>query len=440
MLCASCMLPVEQGGCHMPNFSKAFIDTLEPKSADYFEWDTSKPGFGVRVWPSGKKTYLLQYRADGKTRRFSCGVHGAVTLEEARKKATVQQGKIATGADPSAERKARREAKTVAELCEEYLGAADKGLIIGKGGRPKKASTIAEDRSRIRSHVLPLLGARRVIDLKRADVNRFMNAIASGKTARTGQSSKLRGTVQISGGAGIASRVIGMLGGILSYAVDQDIIESNPVYRIKKPADGKRERRLDDTEFARLGAALLVGREECWTPQGLNAIWLLALTGFRKEEIMKLQWSEVDIGTRCFRLGDSKTGQSVRPLSRAAMEVIDGIERQPGNPFVLVGVKGAQSYRGLEKALAKALAHAEIEDVSAHTFRHSFASNASELGFVDATIGAMIGHKSGTVTSRYVHVLDSVLIAAADKTAAHIERLMTGKTGEIVQLPRAKSV
>lgn len=134
---------------------------------------------------------------------------------------------------------------TVRELCERYLGDAEKGLILGKGRRPKKQSTLAIDRGRIERHLLPLLGNRRVKDISLSDVNGFVRDIASGKTQadiKTGH----RGRAIVRGGIGTAARTVGLLGGILTYAVDHGVIERNP-------ANGGRARRFD----------LLASR--CWT-------------------------------------------------------------------------------------------------------------------------------------------------------------------------------
>jgi hypothetical protein len=130
-------------------------------------------------------------------------------------------GQVAKGGDPAEERATRRASLTVRELCERYLAAAEKGVILGKGGEPKKASTLVTDRSRITRHILPLLGGRRVADLTLADVNWFMRDVTGGRTALVEKTDRLRGKSIVEGGKGAAARTVGLLGGILSFAVSE---------------------------------------------------------------------------------------------------------------------------------------------------------------------------------------------------------------------------
>jgi hypothetical protein len=158
------------------------------------------------------------------------GRHGTITAEQARKLAIATLGKTLKGDDPAAERVTRRNALTVKELSERYLAAADKGLILGKGNRPKKASSLYVDRGRILRHILPLLGGKRVPDLKAADINRFMADVASGKTSMVQKTRNKRGKSIVKGGLGTAAWTVGLLGGMLTYAVEQGNLEKNPVH------------------------------------------------------------------------------------------------------------------------------------------------------------------------------------------------------------------
>ena len=166
----------------MPKLSKRVVDQAEPGEADYFIWDDELPGFGLRVFCSGKRSYLVQYRADGRTRRFTIGPHGVWTAETARKEARILLGRIAQGDNPAEERQLDHKAITVKELCALYVADLEAGLILGKGGRPKKATTIGTDTGRIRRHIIPLIGTRRVKGLVKADINRFLKDIMGGKT------------------------------------------------------------------------------------------------------------------------------------------------------------------------------------------------------------------------------------------------------------------
>ncbi len=146
----------------MAKLTKRTVDTVEIQAKDYVIWDEDLPGFGLRVFASGKRSYVVQYRAAGRSRRFTIGLHGVWTPETARREAKALLGQVAHGGNPTEERQLDHQAMTVKELCNRYLADLDKGLILGKGDRPKKASTIITDVGRIKRHIIPLLGSRRV--------------------------------------------------------------------------------------------------------------------------------------------------------------------------------------------------------------------------------------------------------------------------------------
>ena len=143
-------------------------------------------------------------------------------------------GRIAQGDDPAEERLVDRKALTVKELCDLYLADLQSGLILGKGGRPKKPGTIISDLGRIHRHIVPLLGSRRVRDLTKADITKAMKDIMAGKTRTTVKTKNLRGKAIVRGGVGKATRTIGLLGGILTYAVEAGIIETNPAHGVRR--------------------------------------------------------------------------------------------------------------------------------------------------------------------------------------------------------------
>lgn len=405
----------------MPKLTKRIVESAEPRAKQYTLWCSELPGFGVYVLPTGRLTYFVDYRtADGRRRRMTLGRHGQVTAEEARKLAIARLGEVVRGDDPQLERTTRRKSLTVAGLCERYLEAAEKGLILGKRGSGKKASTIATDRGRIAQHIVPLLGTKLVIELTRADVSRFIRDVQAGKTAKREASGKVRGVTLVTGGAGTAARTAGLLGSILTFAVNEGIIEANPATGVRKPAYNKRDRRLTAGEYARLGKALAEAEEEGERQQAIDAARLLILTGCRLGEILKLRWVEVDFASQCLRLADSKEGRSVRPLGREAVRLLEEVRERVDGYFVLPAVRGEGHYAGFAVAWRRLMKRAELDGVTAHTLRHSFASVAGDLGMAESTIAALLGHAMGSVTSRYVHHLDSVLLRAADRLSAEI--------------------
>jgi hypothetical protein len=143
----------------MTKLTKRTVDATEIKSSDYVMWDEELPGFGLRVFRSGKRSYVVQYRAAGRSRRITIGLHGVWTPEEARREAKVLLGQVARGGNPAEERKLDREAITVKELCARYLDDLGNGVVLGKRGRPKKATTISTDASSVTSFPCSAAGA-----------------------------------------------------------------------------------------------------------------------------------------------------------------------------------------------------------------------------------------------------------------------------------------
>jgi integrase len=275
---------------------------------DVFIWDSELRGFGLRVKPSGTRSFLIQYRTrQGATRRHAFARHPRLTAAEARTEARALLGRVERGVDPSALKRDARAALSVSELCTEYLAKAENGEIITRRRRPKKVSTLATDRGRIERHIKPLLGHRAVKELTAADIRDFLRAVTAGKTAADVRT-RSRGRAIVTGGKGTAARTVGLLGGILSYAVEQAYIGSNPVTGVRRPADERRIVNVDRGQFRALGRALedAEGNGVAW--QAIAAIRLLALTGCRRGEIEQLRWQEVDAPGSCLRLGDTKRG------------------------------------------------------------------------------------------------------------------------------------
>jgi hypothetical protein len=235
--------------------TKRSVDALTT-DRDAIHFDADLRGFAIRTKPTGTKTYMVQYQnGDGKSRRITIGPHGPLTPADARQRASVLLGRVHSGQDPAEQQAEERRSVTVRALCVSYLEAAEKGLIIGKRRLPKKVTTLTVDRGRIQRHILPLLGTRRVRDLTSPDISHFLRDVASGKTAtdiKTGS----RGRAIVTGGRGTASRTVGLLGGILSYAVSEGIIATNPVRGVARPADNRRSVRLSPEQYAALGCAL----------------------------------------------------------------------------------------------------------------------------------------------------------------------------------------
>jgi integrase len=371
---------------------------------------------------------------EGRQRRLTIGRHGAPwTPDTARTEALRLLGDVVTGADPATEkREARRRALTVAELCDAYLADAEAGRVLTRRGQSKKASTLAIDRGRIERHVKPLLGGCTVTAVTRNDIERFMHAVAAGKSAARVRT-KRRGLARVTGGKGTATRAVGLLGAIFTYAMRRGLRTDNPVRGVIRFADGERKRRLSGDEYAALGEALRAAERGAIWPPAIAAARFLAVTGWRRGEALGLRWAELDLLRRTATLVDDpatgrsiKTGRSIRPLSHLACDVLHALPSINAE-LVFPATRGAGRMTGFAKLWARIARLGELPpDLTPHVLRHSFASLAGDLGYSEPTIAALVGHRRHTTTSRYVHAADAVLLAAADAVAQRTAELMNG--------------
>lgn len=197
----------------------------------------------------------------------------------------------------------------------------------------------------------------------------------------------------------------------------------NPVHGVVRPADGRRDRRLADDEYRSLGVALRKSQVANIWPAAIAVARFLALTGWRSGEALGLRWNEIDFARRTATLGDTKTGRSVRPLSLAVCDLLGNLGR--ADELVFPATRGDGLLVGFPKFWARIAKLGGLSsDLTPHVLRHSFASLAGDLGYSELTIAALIGHKGHSITSRYVHAADAILLAAADAVAERTVVLM----------------
>lgn len=425
--------------------TKREIDAAKPNGRDRFLWDEGDgavKGFGCRIFPSGRRSFLIQYRTrQGGTRRHTIGAYGTWTVVEARRRAAKLLAEVDQGGDPSKAKAEDRVAITVRELCRRYIEAAETGLILGKDGRPKKSSTIYTDKGRVDRIIIPLLGDKLVRDLTGPDIKAFVADVTKGTKIKAVVKTKLRGKAVVEGGAGTAARTLGLLGGILTYAVEEGIRPDNPRQGVKRARHKTRRVRLSAEQYAALGNALARSEREGMPWQPIALIRLIALTGLRLGEAVGLRKPEYDKPGRALRLLDTKTDESLRPIGAPVCDLLDAAAKRAGEgDFLFPGVRGGEVYGGLPKAWLRVAALAGIEGVSLHGLRHAFASSCEDVRLSPPTISALLGHAAaGSVTAGYIHIIDSALIAAADKVERHILRLMTSEAlADVVPLPVAQ--
>ncbi len=366
--------------------SRRTVEALKVEKDTVF-WDSELSGFGVRVYPSGSKVYVVQTRAGGEAaKRVTVGRHGVVTAEEARRRAALIVARIKAGEEPAAEPLGAGPAAgpTVAELARRWLEEH-----VAVRCKPKTESTY---RLMVEKHILPALGKMPALAVEHARVTELHHRLSATPV--------------------MANQVVDTLSRIYNAAGDRGQIPEacNPCRLVAKNRERKRERFLTDTELRRLGAVLDgAGRRKGVSVHAAAAIRLLLLTGCRKGEILNLRWDEVDLEARELRLPDTKVGPRTIALSREAAEVLAAVPRVEGNPFVIPGKVRGRPMRNLNDPWDEVCRRAGLKDVRLHDCRHSFASRALALGESLPMIGRLLGHTQVETTARYAHLAkDSV--------------------------------
>lgn len=386
----------------MPKLTKRVVDTVRPRDADYFIWDREIPGFGLRVLRTGKKSYLVQYRSGGRTRRVTLGRHGTLTPDEARAQARELLVAVARGENPAEEIRLRRRAPTMAALCERFMTD-----YVAQRCKP---STAGEYQRSVDLFIKPAIGTHRVPDVTRPDIARLHHSLRHIPYQ--------------------ANRTLGVLSKMFNLAEVWGLRPdgSNPCRHVRKYREEKRERYLSPEELGRLGRVLdEIERDGSETPSAIAAIRLLIFTGCRLREIQTLKWSYVQ--GDYILLPDSKTGAKKVYLGPPALAVLSGIERLPDNEYVITGKQPRQHLTDLQRPWRRIRARAGLEDVRIHDLRHSFASGAVAMGESLPMIGKLLGHSQVQTTARYAHLADDPVLAAAARVSSGLAELMHGGKG-----------
>ncbi|MGV8838870.1 MAG: tyrosine-type recombinase/integrase [Bauldia sp.] len=410
----------------MTRLTKRIVDGLmcAPSGSPQFAWDSLVSGFGVRVFESGKKVFLVRYRLGSKQRFLSLGPVGSpYTVETARDRAREVLRDVAEGRDPQAAKVARRHAMTVGELIERYLS---EGPLDKPNKRPSSWQT---DASNLNRHVRPILGKKVAVDVTPTDVNRLRRDIETGKTAvdvKTGP----RGRAIVEGGKGIASRTLSVTQAMFAWALKSgELRGENPVRGVARAQPTKKERFLTAKEIAALFKSMTKlesdGRVH---PRHADMIRLLLLTGARRSEVVYLRWSEVDLQRRVIALPPdrhktgSKTGEKRIPIAEVATQLIDRQSR--ANEFVFASLRESEPKPtlGVDRAWRLIRGDAGLADVRLHDLRHSFVSFGMAEGESLFLVGKVLGHTAMAMTEKYAHLGDDPVRRVADRTAEAIVR------------------
>lgn len=385
----------------MAKLTKRQIEALEPGDKDYFVWDSELSGFGIRVFPTGRKQFVLQYRYGRTSRRMSLGRFGAITPDQARGLALEGLVKLRQDVDPVAEKRERRTALTVRELAERF---DDEHIAVHL-----KDSTAKEYRRNLKLFILPAIGHLRIIDVVRADIAKYHHDWR-------------HRPYQANRNLEIISKMFN-LAELWGLRPDG----TNPRRHIKKYPEKKRERYFSAGELQAIGRVLREMEEErIELPSAIAAVRLLLFTGCRLNEIMTLRWEHVDLDAKILRLPDSKTGAKEVHLGQAAIRVLAAIEQVEDNPWVIVGRNAGAHLTDLQPFWQRLRGRAGLKNARIHDLRHTFASVAVSNGQSLPMIGKLLGHTQVQTTARYAHLANQPVLEAANDVSALIAESLAG--------------
>ena len=381
---------------HVPKLTKTIIETLVAGDGKpIILWDTMS-GFGIKVLPSGKKMFVIKYRANGggrtaQQRWLTLGQFGHLTCEQARSLAQQALAAVARGEDPQEDKTTNRTAPRLNDVWDRF--AADQLPM-------KKPGTRREYESQWGDLIQPKFGTQLVKDIKRADIDRFHKS--------------LRETPYR------ANRTLALFSRLMTLTEHWEWRDqgTNPCRFVEKFKEEGRERFLNAEEIGRLATAInsMTAEGEIWPDIG-NAVKLLLLTGARLTEITNAQWEWVDWKLQILALPDSKTGKKPVYLGASAIELLrqqQATSRDADSMYIFPGRSAGKPLHNLRKPWGRICQRAGIVGVRLHDLRHTAASIAVGQGITLPVIGALLGHSQAQTTLRYAHVASDPALMAVD--------------------------
>ncbi len=375
--------------------TKRAIDAMTYEGQDGtrdVRWDTLIPGFGIRIYPTGKKAFVLSYRTHGRKRMMTIGAFGVLTLDQARTAARKHLVEVETqDVDPLEERKKEAQGESFGELATKYLE---------EHAKPRKKSW-RDDERRIEKHLRPAWNNLKVRSIKRADV--------SALHAKIGESARYE-----------ANRTLALVSKMFELAERWAFVPEghpNPARAIEKFSEEKRDRWITPEEVPKLMEE--ISKEQ---NQSARAAFLLyLLTGMRKSELLEARWDAVDFHRAELRLGETKAGRThYVPLSPLAVKVLEDIRRKAGNPYVLPGKLEGTHLVNIDKAWRRVRSKAKVKDVRLHDLRRTVGSWLAQSGSSLHLIGKVLNHSNTSTTAIYARFGQDQAREALDR---HAERL-----------------
>lgn len=400
--------------------TKRTVDSAKPGPVDRFLWDGALAGFGLKVTPAGRKTFVYQYRHGGTSRRATLGAFGALTVDQARTAAMAMAGKLALGIDPLAERVAKASAVAVERKRRRDTVGALAESFLALYARPSLRSATEYERI-LRRYVLPEWQTRPVAAIRRRDVVELLDRIA-----------KRNGPVQADATLAVVRKAFNW-----HQSRDDDFV--TPIVRgMARHAARKRDRILTDDEIRSI-----------WTATGdahpfHQLVRTLLLTAQRRDEVSGMRWREVagDVWTIPAERFKGKR-VNVVPLTAPVRAILDALPRiavegvADADTFAFT-TTGAAPFSGFSKA-KRALDEASgVTGWTLHDLRRTARTLMTRIGISGNIAERVVGHVIPGVAGVYDrHGYIAEKRHALDALAAEIDRIVNQPAAAIIPLRRA---
>ncbi len=373
------------------------ISQVQPSNKETYIWDTELRGFGVRVYPSGSKSYVVRTwlaNSHRPQRLQSIGNVNVISLSDARAlaKATIREAHH----EPALAEAART-------ITFEMLNAR----YIRDYARLRKRSWKADER-RSENYLLPAFGKMQIDKISKADIAAFHSTLGATYPYQ-------------------ANRCKEQLSVMFQFAINWELLPEtfiNPTSKVKDFPEEKKKRWLKPAEVERLSMALSHEKN----PYVVAFVYLALLTSLRKNELLNLRWK--NIFDNCAEIIDRKNDEPlVVPLPKEAMLILRLLPRTNDNDFVFCGSAPGKSICDMKSQWNRIRKRAGLEDVRIHDLRHTVSAWLAQSGKNHSVIGKVLGQKSLEATSRYVHLSDEDSRRALSEHATSISAHFVGISG-----------
>ena len=386
----------------MPKLTKRYVESIKPPSSkDFTIWDSDLKGFGVVVMPSGRCTYVIQYRNAANTKkRLKLGVHGHITTEEARDLAKNRFASIAQGLDPAEEKKQVKTLSTLSDLAADYLE---------RHAPKKRIKSIKEDQNLLNNIILPALGESKVLYISRREIENLHLRLE--KTPYQ------------------ANRALSLLSKMFSLAVSWGWRADNPTQGISRYQEEKRDRWLNDEELQRFWAIL----DQNHNHLTAYVFKFLLLTGARKGEALGATWDQFDLEKGLWTKPSHLTKQNKKeflPLSDKTLELLQTLKKfsRDNSPYLFPGRLDGEPLKEIKTFWNTAIKKAKLENVRIHDLRHTHASHLISSGLSLGIVGKLLGHTQASTTQRYAHLADEPLRKATEVFGSKVNRITSSNS------------